>query len=391
MLLSESRLSKHNFLIIGSKDSLRVHAFQKSLQSCIQKKATIVTYKQVLEQPESIKPFVNSETIIRFESPEQDLSELKALYIAGIDQSSSSGLKTLIGNEINAYLEDHGRIVPPAQLSYGLIKAASFVENYAEETHAYCLSSSSDMLAAMDKTSCLKLLQNNHIHSPYHLGSVTSFDELVELAKQTGKFRLFVKLRFGFSAAGMMALAINPSDSQVIAYTTAMMAPNQHLYATRKLQKLNRVNHIDQLIEKLAPMGLHIESWVPKAGVNDSTVDFRFISIQQEPIFSILRLSKSPITNLHLGNSRADPSLLKQHMQPKDWLRLEETCTKVAKLFPSSFMLGIDVAVFNDLRQHAVLEVNPFGDFIKDVTYQNLSPYDHQITKWPSNEIKGVE
>jgi hypothetical protein len=45
-------------------------------------------------------------------------------------------------------------------------------------------------------------------------------------------------------------------------------------------------------------------------------------------------------------------------------------------------MLGIDIAILRGDRRHTVLEVNAFGDHIKDVSYQGYSPQEWQILQY---------
>ena len=42
-------------------------------------------------------------------------------------------------------------------------------------------------------------------------------------------------------------------------------------------------------------------------------------------------------------------------------------------------LFSLDMAVDSSLKNHVVLEVNAFGDFVKDVWHRGLSPYDCEI------------
>ncbi|HEY3321300.1 MAG TPA: hypothetical protein VGP72_12590 [Planctomycetota bacterium] len=43
---------------------------------------------------------------------------------------------------------------------------------------------------------------------------------------------------------------------------------------------------------------------MPKAGIADHTFDLRIVTIAGQPRHTVLRLSKAPMTNLHLGAHR---------------------------------------------------------------------------------------
>ena len=79
------------------------------------------------------------------------------------------------------------------------------------------------------------------------------------------------------------------------------------LYNTRALRRYTSAAEIARLIDALAPHGLQVEAWIPKASVDGRIADLRFLVIAGEPAFRVLRKSRHPITNLHLGGERADP------------------------------------------------------------------------------------
>ena len=68
------------------------------------------------------------------------------------------------------------------------------------------------------------------------------------------------------------------------------------------------------------------------------------------------------------------------------WESVLDSCRAVGQAFPSSFMLGIDIAILTGDRRHTVLEVNAFGDHIKDVSYEGYSPQEWQILQYETLE-----
>ena len=58
---------------------------------------------------------------------------------------------------------------------------------------------------------------------------------------------------------------------------------------------------------------------------------------------------------------------------------IDASASKVARLFPGALQLGLDVAVATGMKRHYVLEVNAFGDLLKDVERDGLDPYDVQV------------
>ena len=91
----------------------------------------------------------------------------------------------------------------------------------------------------------------------------------------------------------------------------------------------------------------------------------------------MVRLSQTPITNLHLLNQRADVERLRSRV--RDWEAVLETGRKVAALFPRTLQVALDIAFLPGLRRHYVLEVNAFGDQLHGVTHRGLTPYEWEI------------
>ncbi len=93
----------------------------------------------------------------------------------------------------------------------------------------------------------------------------------------------------------------------------------------------------------------------------------------------VARLSNTPVTNLHLLNQRRAGSLVRARMGESAWHGLMNTCTDAMRLFPGSLHAGIDLAVTPDLRHHAVLEINAFGDLIPGVLHEGMETHDTEI------------
>jgi len=90
----------------------------------------------------------------------------------------------------------------------------------------------------------------------------------------------------------------------------------------------------------------------------------------------VVRLSPSPITNLHLLNDRSDPSALMRRMGDAAWSDALRACERSVRVCaPDSLYAGVDLAVMTGFRRHAVLEVNAFGDLLPGVTSGGQDTY----------------
>ena len=192
--------------------------------------------------------------------------------------------------------------------------------------------------------------------------------------------RVFVKLQHGSAAAGTVALAT--SNLGMSAITTVEMVRSGEetkLYNSRRLLRITRPTEIAQLIDALAPHGLHVEAWIPKASIEGRSADLRVLAIGGDTALRVLRTSEHPITNLHLGGARHDAALLLNRMPASAVAALDATVAGVARLLPGALQLGIDIAVAAGFKRHYVLEVNAFGDLLNGVSRDGLNAYDLQV------------
>ena len=69
---------------------------------------------------------------------------------------------------------------------------------------------------------------------------------------------------------------------------------------------------IAALIDALCSHRVHVEEWIPKAGLDGHTLDLRVVVIDGTARQIVARLSRSPMTNLHLLNERGDPAAVRE-------------------------------------------------------------------------------
>jgi hypothetical protein len=69
-------------------------------------------------------------------------------------------------------------------------------------------------------------------------------------------------------------------------------------------------------------------------------------------------------------------------MGPQAWQELCDNAAGVARAFPQSFTLGIDILVRPDWRRHAVLEVNAFGDLLLGQLDRGEDTYTATLSTW---------
>jgi hypothetical protein len=296
---------------------------------------------------------------LRFESPDESDAAMRAVLDAGKAEADRKGYPT--------------QTFPAAaaQLAFGLFA----LQENSSRPGVHLSASAEDIALCYDKTACAAHLKARGVRVPEVFTPPVSFDAMVALLRK--EKRLFVKQRFGAGAAGTMALMAGPRD-EIVAHTT-LMTDGKSTSFVKRVQKTRDIFALRAMFDFLKPMGLHVERWVPKAGVDGRTCDLRIVSTHGAPPFAVLRMSRGPITNLHLDAERAAADTLLTLLAPDAVDALWDTVRKVHAAFPSSMTVSPDIAITADLRSHVVLEVNAFGDHIRNMTIEGRTPQDWQI------------
>lgn len=377
-LLNEN---SQQIILLSAAEGPRTSAFQKALAHRRRAPATVFSYQSLLEKPDQFREAILPGAWLRFDSPDREIRTLQAVYLAGQELAETAGYKVLSSRQIEGLSFRRGNLGSPAQLALGLNKAHRLAEKLGKDLGVSLSASPSQIALSFDKLRCSEFLRSHQLSTPRQFGEISSFDALKATLARHNCERVFVKLRHGFSAGAMTALMVARSG-KMLAYTTAEIGKDDEIYTTRKVRRLEGRQEIADLINRLTPYGLIAEEWVPKAGTHNKICDLRIITVAGKPVFNVLRASKSPMTNLHLGGQRGDPELLSVRMEKTHWQAMLSSCREVAKLFRDCFTLGIDVAVHTNLKSHSILEVNAFGSFVKDVKYKGCSPAEWEILQW---------
>jgi hypothetical protein len=95
----------------------------------------------------------------------------------------------------------------------------------------------------------------------------------------------------------------------------------------------------------------------------------------------VVRLSRHPLTNLHLLNGRGSPEAVASRMGEAGWADALDACERVMKVaLPRSLYAGVDLAVAPNFRGRSVLEVNAFGDLLPGVLHEGLDTYAAELS-----------
>ena len=337
--------------------------------------ARVIAWDDLLACRVDLAAAVPPGSLLRIESPGRNPTVERALLARGALAASAEGSPGIDRESALRLPVDRGRILYPRQWYLGFRSLLAEIADRLDGTVAFT-SHPDDIAEMFDKRLCHARLQAAGVRVPRALPPAGGYEELRSRMREAGLHRVFVKLNHGSSASGVVALATAPGKQ--LAWTTVEMMGDR-LYNSRRLRRYETAAGVAALIDALAPHGVHTEAWVPKAGIDGAVCDLRVVTVGGHPEQAVLRLSRGPVTNLHLRNRRADPDLLRSRMPAGAWESLRATCRQVAAQYPRTLHLGIDCAVRTGFRDHAILEVNAFGDLLYGVTEDGRDTYASEV------------
>ncbi len=369
-------MSAPRFVVIGNPENRRVQMFQEALAALRLPPADVISYAELLRAPAAGLPQAAGNTVYRLDSPGENAQVERALIERGIRAEQRAGRLPQ-----GARLPDsihHGQIVAPNLWYAGFRDLLQQLDG--DNRHLRWMTPPADVLQMFAKPDCQALLERKEIPVPRRLGPVDGYDHLRALMTANDTRRVFIKLNHGSSASGVIAFRLSSRHCE--ATTSVEMVSERGellLFNSLQLRRYRSEAEVAALIDTLAPLGLFAEQWVPKAGFAGRTFDLRILLIGGEVRQMVMRTSRSPLTNLHLGNQRGDVGELLQQLPPATRQAAWESCRRVADVFPGSTSIGIDLGFTPGWKTHVIFEVNAFGDLLPGVTHRGQSTYEAAI------------
>lgn len=359
------------FVLVADPDSNRVAFFQTALARLNLPPARLISWNDLLAGRTRLEDVVSPNATVRIESPGKDFRVERALLTRGADlpDEEGNGCDRLSRRECEALRFDKGRIGCSRQWYLGFRAALADIQEQLAASAPHSVLNAPDEITLMfDKPRCHQMLSHDGLPVPPTLGLVRSYADLAARMVEAGCRRVFVKLAHGSSASGVVAYQTDGRRHQAV--TTVEMATvdgRLHLYNSRRLTTYRDRAEIARLLDALCRHRVHVERWLPKAGLADRTFDLRVVVIGGRARHVVSRTSRSPITNLHLLNKRGDVGAVRERMGEAAWADAMRTCERVMGQFSRSHYAGLDLLIAPDFRRHAILEINAFGDLLPGI------------------------
>ncbi|GAB3115358.1 hypothetical protein GCM10027160_22580 [Streptomyces calidiresistens] len=266
---------------------------------------------------------------------------------------------------------DPTRVEGTARWYRGLTEAARDIGRAARRDGARMLDDPAELAVLFDKRLCHGRLAAAGVPVP---ASPTSGPDapvpadwaaVRELLRGAGLRRAFVKPAHGSSASGVLALE-TAGGGRVQATTSVELAADGTLHNSLRVRRYRTEREVAAIVDALAPDGLHLERWVPKAGQDGRSADLRVVVVAGRAGHAVVRTSRSPMTNLHLGGARGDTgrALAGITAAGGDPAAPWDIAERAARCFPRTLSVAVDVLPGTGWRTLRVGEVNAFGDLL---------------------------
>lgn len=359
-------------------DNRRTTLFQSALREFGQPAAHIVSYRDLLrgeiDLAETLARFAGEHCVLRIESPAEDHEVERRLIARG---ASVGGISPAAALRLRA---DRGRVRHVRQWFAGFSALLGDLEQVIKCCSRMTVQNQPSAIRLLfDKPCCHQFLAEQGVPVPPSLPTITTYDALREAMWAAGWSRVFVKLAWGSSASGVVAFST--VGARPLAITSLELVRRRGeacFYNTLQLSRYHRERDLRAIFDFLGQEGVHVEQWLPKAMQGDRGFDLRVVTFAGKACHMVVRTSRTPMTNLHLGNRRGDLSLLRRTAGSR-WSIVPALCERAARAFSDALYVGWDVLVTPGFRRAFILEGNAFGDLLPNLMHAGLSTYGRGI------------
>lgn len=232
--------------------------------------------------------------------------------------------------------------------------------------------------ALLDKRRCKERLSAAKLPVTEEIqGTVSCTQELLLQMRAYSLYQVFIKPVCGSGAAGVAAFRYRPRTGSMALYTCAYIDPaSKELVNTKRLRRFDNPSQIFSLLDSILSMDCVVERWYAKAQENGYSYDLRAVIQDGKLDFLLARLSKGPITNLHLNNHPLDESKLSLPLAVRE--EITELCQRAVSCYPGLRSAGIDLLLERGSKKPRIIEMNGQGDLIYQDIYGENRIYRHQ-------------
>ncbi len=275
------------------------------------------------------------------------------------------------------------KIDAPEWESSGLMDLGKLTDRYVEWLNRLSrlpagvfLNDPTDIAEVLDKRRCKERLVQKGVPVTHMYGeSFSHSEELFAFMREHRLGQVFVKPLRGSGAAGVAALRYSPGNGRLALYTCAALEEDG-IFNTKRMRRMEGREGA-ALLDKLLKLDCVVERWYGKETFQGYCYDLRVIVQGGQIDYILPRLSKGPITNLHLNNRSMEFTDL--NLDKRTVERISEVCLKAGECYPRLKSIGMDVLLERGSRSPRVIEMNAQGDLLHRDVYGENRIYRRQI------------
>lgn len=370
------------FLIIGNPENRRLHLFAEAATGLGLAKPTIIPYLDLLSRKVYLQEMLTPQTIVRIESPGENFEVEKQILALGAQVEEHTRHKAISAAKALILPYNHGQIRFLRQWYLGYQRLLEELQVSIDAHPPKEVMNSPEAIGLLfDKIACQKHLTDYGVDTPTILSGMDGYEVLKDYMLNSRFKRVFIKPPHASSASGVIAYRISQNKEEAI--TSIEVAEENggvKFYNSLKVRKYTSAKDIKAIIDFIIGERAIIEEWIPKASLQGHIFDVRVVVIDGKARFVLPRLSKTPLTNLHLGNKRGEAELLQNKVGKTNYAALLSIAEKAVKCLPRVFYAGVDIAIPAGFSRPKVLEVNAFGDLLPNLLINGQDTYSTEIT-----------
>lgn len=361
------------FLLIGNPENRRIQGFVEALRRAGAPEPTVLAHVDLLDEPTRLERLPDTPRFVRLESVGENAEVERRLLDLGADAPGAPPTP----------LARHGAVRAPRRHHVGFLRYLARLDAVFSARPAWrVLTPVPAIVRLFDKAALWRQHADAGLPVPEALWPPPAgVDELRDRLRSEGWRSAYVKLTCGSSASGLALFTVDPAERVM---TTLVRREGGWFNSLRVRRVVGRAD-IDEVLGFVLSEGAHVERAVPKARLDGAVFDLRVLVVDGAPAFTVVRQSRHPITNLHLGGWRGDLAALERAAPPEVLDAVHGSCLRAAEL-QGCFHLGVDVLVEPRFRGHRLLEANAFGDLIPNLSYDGRDVYAHQIWRLRQGE-----
>ena len=366
------------YVIVADPASLRCRFFVRELEEFWAESARvpdiqIVDWRQLCAGQLPVDE--SGPAWLRVESPARDLDVIRGLLQAGQraragqraqqmqraqqPQRPQAGRRLQHGTEsAESWSQLREGWIPPQPLLYAGLRAClltvdEWLGEHPAVTSPYCME---DVLSLFDKNRTAERLRQNGLPAPASFAADATTGDLPQQVHSTGWEAAYLKLATGSCASGVMSV----NAGMTAGVTTTQQLDGQY-FNTYRVREV-RGDELSDLVRFLLSQTITVQQAIPKTTVGGQNFDVRVVVLHGRVVATVFRVSRHPMTNLHLGGRRGDAQQCRAQIPQRQWLDALDACVSAASLFEVP-CVGIDVAFHRYTNRPWILEMNAFGDF----------------------------